>query len=37
MSTMQAVSYLRYSLVALTDVCTGVTHLISGILSLKKM
>ena len=36
MSTMHVVSNLRYTVAVLTDVCTGVTHLTSGILSLKK-
>ena len=36
MSIMQAVSYLRYTVVVLTDVCMGVTHVTSGSLSLKE-
>ena len=36
MSTIQAVSYLRYTVVVLTDACTGIIHLNSGILSLKE-
>ena len=32
---MQAITYLRCNVAVLTDVCTGVTHLTSGILSLK--
>ena len=33
---MQTVSYLRYIIVVLTDMCTSVTHLTSGILCWKE-
>ena len=36
MSTMQAVFYLKYTVTVLADVCIDVTHLTSGILSLKE-
>ena len=36
MSTTQAVCYLSYTVAALTDTLTGVTHLTLGILSLKE-
>ena len=36
MPTMQVVSYLRYTVAVSSELCTGVTHFTSGILSLKE-